>query len=141
MEENQNLNRSLDNLVELMKTANEGEHVRFHFIRNTAELSAVRQFRSKNKKISKAFGKVFNTALKSYNDMVKAGRGPVEDIVAVKQFETCKNYYAEEARILDDMVDEYMNYVHKGHLIATILNIYRPEEDLVDYRDGGWIIW
>jgi hypothetical protein len=83
------------------------------------------------------FKKLYEATYKTYLKQVELGDQDVETLMALKQFKHCMEFYADEAKIIDDMLDEYSEYLFSGHLLDMLLGRIRSEEDLWDHRERG----
>lgn len=121
---------------ELVKKALEyGEHAEFEFIKNYAELNAIKLCKSGLRKVIKVFKTVTSGIYKEYCRLVETGESDFNLLYAYNQYLEVLKYYEQELAIANDMIDEYDNYVWSGHLIDQYLLFKtRPEEDLVDTR-------
>jgi hypothetical protein len=64
-----------------------------------------------------------------------AGTAEFEMILAVKQFQVCKEFYIKEADLVKDMLDEYDAYVGSGHFLdQVVLGKTRETWHLWDHR-------
>ena len=79
---------------------------------------------------ARLFKKVYKAAYENYIQNVLLGIQMVNTIIIVKQLKQCVDYYQKEAEIVQDMIDEYDEYMLNGHIIDTLLGNYRPDEDL-----------
>ena len=119
---------------ELVKKALEGKQSNFEFIRDLKMIQTARLYKRGIKKISGVFASLAKGLLKQYSEQVKLGRQDVEVLLAIKQFEICRDYYKKEFEIAKDMLSEYRTYMFSGHILDTIFGRYRPDEECVDYR-------
>jgi hypothetical protein len=83
------------------------------------------------------FKKLYDSTYKIYIKQVELGEQDVETLMALKQFKICTEFYDDEAKIVDDMLDEYSEYIFSGHILDMLLGRIRPEEDLWDHRRRG----
>lgn len=112
-----------------------GEHAEFEFIKNYAELNAIKLCKSGLRKVIKVFKTVTSGIYKEYCRLVETGESDFNLLYAYNQYLEVLKYYEQELAIANDMIDEYDNYVWSGHLIDQYLLFKtRPEEDLVDTR-------
>jgi hypothetical protein len=123
---------------QLIQRAKNGVHSEFEFIRSFNEYLAARMFRKATIKVFNSFAESRNNLYKAYIKMVKEGTDSLSVILAISELNQIIKFYEDEIEIVSDMIDEYIAYIHSGHLIDTIVCNYRKEEDLVDFRKIGW---
>ena len=119
---------------ELVKKALEGKQSDFEFIRSYDMLKVARLYKSGTKKVIKLFKGLIKDLINQYNNQVLDGKQLIETIMAIKQFEKCRDYYKQETAIAKDMISEFKTYVFSGHILQTILGGVRPDFECVDYR-------
>lgn len=123
---------------QLILRAKKGEHSEFEFLRSIEEYFAARTVRNAVYKVAKSFKNSRDNLYKSYIKTVKSGAQSLEVILAISELEQVVKFYDDEIGIISDMIDEYVAYVHSGHIIDTLVGNYRKEEDLFDFREVGW---
>lgn len=86
------------------------------------------------------FNKLVKTTYKTYLKQIDLDQQDIQALLALKQFETCRAFYAKEIETLRDMIDEHNEYMLSGHILDTLVGNIRPDEDLVDFRKiDRWI--
>ena len=90
------------------------------------------------KKVIKSFSTPRNNLYTAYIKDIEEGINDLNVILAFSELEQVIKFYDDEIGIISDMVDEYVSYVHSGHILDTIIGNYRKEEDLVDFRKVEW---
>jgi hypothetical protein len=86
------------------------------------------------------FNKLVKTTYKTYLKQIDLDQQDIQVLLALKQFEKCRAFYAKEIETLRDMIDEHNEYILSGHVLDTLVGNIRPEEDLVDFRKiDRWI--
>ena len=123
--------------LELVHRALNSNHSNFEFLRSMQDRTSAKIVRFSYATVSKMFRKVYNSTYKTYLKQVELGDQDVETLMALKQFKHCMEFYDDEAKIVDDMLDEYSEYIFSGHILDMLLGRIRPEEDLWDHRRGG----
>jgi hypothetical protein len=79
---------------------------------------------------AKLFKKMYKAAYENHVKNVLLGIQAVETLIIIKQLKQCVDYYQKEAEIIQDMINEYDEYILNGHIIDTLLGRPRSEEDL-----------
>ena len=120
--------------IQLMQKALRGESSKFEFLRCWADRLAAKAYLKGVQKVVSIFRNLETTTYKTYLEQIASGSQDLGVILALKQFIACREFYLKEMEIAYDMLDEYKSYIWGGHMIDTLLNNYRTEEDLVDYR-------
>ena len=123
--------------LDLVHKALESKHSDFEFIRSMSHKAQVKIIRFADVTVSNMFKNLYTTTYKTYLTQVEQGDQDIETLMALKQFKHCMEFYQDEAKIIDDMLDEYSEYIFSGHIIDTLLGRIRPEEDLYDHRGRG----
>jgi len=107
----------------------------FEFIRNTDMLRAARLYKSGIKKVSKMFNNLVKELIAKHANQVRHGTATVETLLAILQFENCRDFYKKEIAIAKDMLSEYRTYVFSGHIFDQfVCGFTRPDNECVDYR-------
>ena len=119
---------------ELVKKALTGKQSNFEFIRNYGMLSVARLYKKGTKKVARVFNNLCQDILAEYTESVLTDTQRVDAILALKQFEECRDYYLKEHAIAKDMISEYGVYVRSGHLLQMLFGGDRPDYECVDYR-------
>lgn len=120
--------------LELVHRALDSKHSDFEFLRSAQDRTSAKIVRFSYATISKMFRKLYNSTYKTYLKQVEFGDQDVETLMALKQFKHCMEFYDDEAKIVDDMLDEYSEYIFSGHIIDSLLGRIRPDDDLYDHR-------
>ena len=123
--------------LELVHRALDSKHSNFEFLRSAQDRTSAKIVRFSYATVSKMFRKLYNSTYKTYLKQVELGDQDIETLMALKQFKHCMEFYDDEAKIVDDMLDEYSEYILSGHLLDMLLGRIRPEEDLWDHRGRG----
>ena len=123
--------------LELVHRALDSKHSNFEFLRSAQDRTSAKIVRFSYATISKMFKKLYEATYKTYLKQVELGDQDVETLMALKQFKHCMEFYDDEAKIVDDLLDEYSEYLFSGHLLDMLLGRIRSEEDLWDHRRGG----
>jgi hypothetical protein len=123
--------------LELVHRALDSKHSNFEFLRSAQDRTSAKIVRFSYATVSKMFKKLYESTYKTYLKQVELGDQDVETLMALKQFKHCMEFYDDEAKIVDDMLDEYSEYILSGHLLDMLLGRIRSEEDLWDHRGRG----
>lgn len=123
--------------LELVHRALNSKHSNFEFLRSAQDRTSAKIVRFSYATISKMFKKLYESTYKTYLKQVEFGGQDLETLMALKQFKHCMEFYDDESKIVDDMLDEYSEYIFSGHLLDMLLGRIRPEEDLWDHRVRG----
>lgn len=120
--------------LELVHRALDSKHSNFEFLRSAQDRTSAKIVRFSYATISRMFKKLYESTYKTYLKQVELGDQDVETLMALKQFKQCMEFYDDEAKIMDDMLDEYSEYIFSGHIIDSLLGRIRPDDDLYDHR-------
>ena len=113
----------------------EGEPLKFEFIKNTAEWQIIQASRTGLVKVVKLFETVATSLHKAYCMQVKEGIGNFDMLCAYHRYLACKDFYLKELDTAKDMIKEYWAYLKSGHFIEQFfLAKQRSETDLYDFR-------
>ncbi len=123
--------------LELIHRALDSKHSDFEFLRSAQDRTSAKIVRFSYATVSKMFKKLYNSTYKTYLKQVELGNQDIETLMALKQFKHCMEFYDDEAKIVDDMLDEYSEYLFSGHILDMLLGRLRSEEDLWDHRGRG----
>lgn len=123
-----------EDFLELVYRALDSKHSNFEFLRSAQDRTSAKVVRFSYATISKMFKKLYEATYKTYLKQVELGDQDVKTLMALKQFKHCMEFYDDESKIMDDMLDEYSEYIFSGHILDMLLGRIRPEEDLYDYR-------
>lgn len=129
---------SLELAEQLIKRAKEGDHSNFEFIRSLEEYFAAKTIKKALKKVVKSFDTPKTNLYNAHIKSVKEGEDDLNVILAFSELVQVVKFYEDEIGIISDMIDEYVTYVHSGHILDTLIGNYRKEEDLVDFRKVEW---
>lgn len=120
--------------VEIVQKALEGKHSDFEFIKHYGMWKATRLYKSSTKKVVKLFSGLIKGLINQYQNQILDGTQSLEVIMAIKQFEVCRDYYKKEHMLAKDMLSEFGCYIRSGHILQTLLGGIRPDFECVDYR-------
>ena len=129
---------SLELAEQLIQRAKKGDHSNFEFIRSLEEYAAAKMIKKALKKVVKSFDTPKNNLYRAHVKSVQEGEDELNVILAFSELVQVVNFYSDEIGIVSDMIDEYVSYVHSGHIWDTLVGNYRKEEDLVDHRKVMW---
>lgn len=119
----------------LVQTALAGKNSEFEFIRCWHDRCSIKNYVIQMSSIINMFTKLCKTTYKTYLNQINLDLQDIQVLLALKQFKQCRDYYKQERSIALDMLDEYTEYVLRGHILDTLMGEIRPDTDLVDYRD------
>lgn len=131
------VNSGEEDFLELVHRALESKHSNFEFLRSAQDRTSAKIVRFSYATVSKMFKKLYESTYKTYLKQVELGDQDVETLMALKQFKHCMEFYDDESKIMDDMLEEYTEYIFSGHVIDTLLGKVRPDKDLWDHRGRG----
>lgn len=123
--------------LKLVHRALNSKHSNFEFLRSAQDRTSAKIVRFSYATVSKMFKKLYESTYKTYLKQVESGEQDLETLMALKQFKHCMEFYDDESKIVDDMLEEYSEYIFSGHLLDMLLGRIRPEEDLWDHRGRG----
>ena len=123
--------------LKLVHRALNSKHSNFEFLRSAQDRTSAKIVRFSYVTVSKMFKKLYESTYKTYLKQVESGEQDLETLMALKQFKHCMEFYDDESKIVDDMLEEYSEYIFSGHLLDMLLGRIRPEEDLWDHRGRG----
>lgn len=120
----------------LCKQAEEGKHREFEYLGCMEELFRARDVKRSLKKTIKMFDRLAKTCMKTYFELLDSDKDDVTLVVSMANCAKYARYYEEELRIVKNMINEYHYYfLTPIKLIDNVLlGIYRPEEDMRDFR-------
>ncbi len=98
-----------------------GTHSSWEWVRTLAECCVLYQAKRGLLKIVELYENVSAAVYREYCSQVLAGTAEFEMILAVKQFQVCKEFYIKEADLIKDMLDEYDAYVGSGHFLDQVV--------------------
>lgn len=124
-------------MTALIDKALSGKHSEREFIGNFAELSVARTMREATRKIAFGFEEAAKEAYYAYLNNLKNNIDDLSLILNHITYKKCAEFYAAEADLADDEIDEYYYYVFfSGHFIDTvILGLDRPSWHYFDSRN------
>ena len=124
---------------ELVKKALTGEQSNFEFVRTKDMMHVASLYKRGTRKVYKVFDSLHKALVKQYGESILTDKQSLETMMAIKQFEVCRDYYKKESAIAKDMLKEYRTYVFSGHILAQLFfNGVRPDNECVDYRKLPW---
>ena len=123
--------------LKLVHRALNSKHSNFEFLRSAQDRTSAKIVRFSYATVSKMFKKLYESTYKTYLKQVELGEQDLETLMALKQFKHCMEFYDDESKIVDDMLEEYSEDIFSGHLLDMLLGRIRPEEDLWDHRGRG----
>lgn len=127
--------------VELVKNVMEGKSTEFVLISTNEIYSITRTFIKATKKVIKMFQNLVDATGWSYSNQILEGKQDLKLLLAHLQYRNCLEFYERELKTAKSMTQEYRTYVRSGHILKTLLNIPRSEEDMVDYRKLPWSLF
>ena len=123
--------------MDLVQRALALKHTNFEFIRSLDHRAGVKIIRFGYATVFKMFKKLYQATYKDYVNQIKFGGQDIQTLLALKQFKHCMEFYDDEVKILDDMLEESSEYVFSGHVLDTLMGRPRTDIDLWDHRGRG----
>ena len=120
-------------LVELITNTERGQHRPFQLLINYREYFRARKIRRAHKLLVASLKQSLDKQLKKYCKAITAGETEVIKLFAYCTINKVLEFYEEELRIINDMIDEYECYL-EGNLLDFILGLPRPANKLYDHR-------
>lgn len=121
--------------AELTARALSGNHSKFEFIRSMDEYKVAKLYGKGVIKIISGYEAAAKDALKRCEANLREGKDSAIDLLNHRDFLRCAKFYRDELNLSERMICEYNDYVLQGHIMDTIMGVYRPEEDLYDHSD------
>lgn len=120
----------------LCKQAEEGKHREFEYLGCMEELFRARDVKRSLRKTIRMFDRLAKACEKAYRELLDSGKDDVTLVVSMANCAKYARYYEDELKIVKGMIDEYHYYfLTPGKLVDNVLlGIYRPEEDMRDFR-------
>ena len=120
-------------LTELITNTERGQHRPFQLLTNYREYSKARKVRRTHRLLVSSIKQSLDKQLKKYCKAIAAGETEVIKLFAYCTINKVLEFYEEELRIINDMVDEYECYL-ECNLLDFILGLPRPANKLYDHR-------
>ena len=121
-------------LSELFSFVDAGEHTKFELLQNWESYRVTRKVRYARKVLIRYLEELADNQLRSYCDSVITGESNVYSLLAYVKILKAIEFYTEELRIAEDILDEYETYLLSGNWIDFILNLQRPVDKQWDHR-------
>lgn len=122
-------------ILDYIKHAQAAKHSEFRFIRNWLQFKFYRRKRKSFKILLGGLNKSANRLFKAYCQEVTRGEANFNKLLAYQQVQLAIDFYTQELNIINEIIDEYDNYLAAGNFASSFLGAYRSEEDLVDFRN------
>lgn len=122
----------------LMEKALSNDAMEHVFLGSISEWQATRLVKRATKKVAEMFQALADEGMIAYAKQIAEEKTDADLLFSIMQFQICADFYYKESRRAKDMLKEYHAYVFGGHMLDTIFNIPRREEDMVDYRTLPW---
>jgi hypothetical protein len=119
---------------ELASFTEAGEHTKFQLLQNWQEYRFTRKVRYSLVVLTKSLLTSANKQLHNYCVDVVEGTTKVFNLIAYVSTIRILNFYLEELRIVEDMLDEYETYLLAGNWLDFVLGLQRTPDKLRDYR-------
>jgi hypothetical protein len=120
---------------ELASFTEAGEHTKFQLLQNWQEYRFTRKVRYSLVVLTKSLLASANKQLRNYCKAVVDETANVFNLIAYMSTIRILNFYLEELKIVEDMLDEYEIYLLAGNWLDFILGLQRPLDKLRDYRE------
>lgn len=121
-------------LLELAEITDAGEHTKFQLLQNWQEYSLARKTRRTIYVLIKSLRTTADRQLKAYCKDVVLGTTDVYKLLAYGYVKKILNFYLEELRITEDIIDEYETYLLVGNWLDFVLGLQRPADKQFDHR-------
>lgn len=115
-------------LSEILAQAEKGESTKFRFITSWNDYLACRKLYKSNKLIIRILKSSSVRLFKTYRKDVIAGISDVTKLLAYCQLDDVIAFYNKELDTLDNMLDEYENYLCHGNFIYALLGGERDSD-------------
>ena len=121
-------------LFELFSFVDAGEHTKFELLQNWESYRVTRKIRYARRVLIRYLQELADNQLRSYCDSIVTGTTTVYSLLAYVKVTKAIEFYTEELRIAEDILDEYETYLLSGNWTDFIFNLQRPIDKLWDHR-------
>ena len=121
-------------IAELASFTDAGEHTKFQLLQSWQEYAFTRKVRYSLKVLIKSLSTSANKLFKNYCASVVNQDSDVNRLLAYTYTIKILNFYNEELVIVENMLDEYEQYLAAGNWLDFIFNKQRPSYKLWDHR-------
>jgi hypothetical protein len=108
-------------LEEILAQAEAGQSTEFRFITSWADFKACNRNYKANKIIIHMLKQSSKRLFKTYCKDVIAGISDVTKLLAYSQLDDIIDYYQKELKTLDDMLNEYEDYLWSGNILYALM--------------------
>lgn len=108
-------------ILALIEQAKSGEHTKFEQLRFFNEYIAGRITHSAIKKVVVYLEHSADNLFMSYCKAVRKHQADVNLLLAYKQLQQTIAYYKEEQKIVEDILEDYENYLLDGNFIKAVI--------------------
>ena len=123
-----------DLLSELITKATTSKHIEFQFLRSWREYLNVRKMRRAHELLVAGLQRSARKQFNNYCNAIQAGETKVISLLAYCTILKVIQFYEEELKILNDILNEYEWYLFYGNWVDFILYQNRSVDKLVDHR-------
>lgn len=117
----------------LIKKAEEGKHSEIKGLRNIESLEVAFVYRKSLKKVIKIFKQSAEELLKLYIEYLDKDIDYLNLLFESNLLEYCREYYEEELKITNSIIEEYKNYlIHPVNLIKSYIFWYNRTDDEIN---------
>ena len=121
-------------LSELAAFTDAGQHTKFELLQNRQEYLKQRKVVYSLQLLVDSLYDMASNQLKSYCKDVVNYNSDVYKLLAYQYIVKIHNFYLDELKISQDMVDEYECYLYAGNWLDFIFNTQRSRNKLWDHR-------
>lgn len=108
-------------LLEILKTAEEGKSIEFRLITSWADFLSYRRDFIATRLVVNTLKESANKLFKHYCKAVKKGTADFTELMAYSQLLDIKAFYERDVETLKKMLNEYDEYLGKGHFWFSFL--------------------
>lgn len=115
-------------ISKILEQAQERKFIKFHLIDTFEEFLGYCDREYSTKVVIKLLKRTANSILKEYCKTVTSGISDVTQLLAYNQIVDAVNFYKEDLKIVDSMVDEYTKYLCQGNFLHAVLGGSRHDD-------------
>jgi hypothetical protein len=116
-----NNNEAQQVLSAILEQATEGESSEFRFITSWADFKECFISYKSTKVVIKILKKASKRLFKTYCKDVISGISDITKLLAYSQLDDVIDYYKKELKTLDDMLNEYEDYLRSGNILYALM--------------------
>ena len=119
-------------LLNLIENARAGEHTKFEQLRYFDDYISTRMACKATKKVILVLEESADNLFNTYCKLVSKQQADVNMLLAYKQIQQAVNFYQEEVNIVEDILEDYENYLRDGNFLKAFL--FGEERDIWNIR-------